>query len=57
METEPLPAESPLWDAPNMILTPHVAGGRPQNAARFLAEQVAAYKAGGPQALRNLVPR
>ncbi len=25
-ETEPLPAESPLWDAPNLILTPHFAG-------------------------------
>jgi phosphoglycerate dehydrogenase-like enzyme len=22
-ETEPLPAESPLWDAPNMVITPH----------------------------------
>ena len=25
-ETEPLPAESPLWEAPNLILTPHFAG-------------------------------
>ena len=25
-EIEPLPAESPLWDAPNIILTPHRAG-------------------------------
>jgi phosphoglycerate dehydrogenase-like enzyme len=25
-EEEPLPASSPLWDAPNLILTPHVAG-------------------------------
>lgn len=24
---EPLPADDPLWDAPNLILTPHVAGG------------------------------
>ena len=23
---EPLPAESPLWDAPNLLLTPHVSG-------------------------------
>lgn len=29
---EPLPAESPLWDAPNLILTPHAAGGRPVGA-------------------------
>ena len=26
-EPEPLPAESPLWDIDNLILTPHVAGG------------------------------
>lgn len=25
-ETEPLPASSPLWDAPNLIITPHCAG-------------------------------
>lgn len=24
---EPLPADSPLWDIPNLMLTPHVAGG------------------------------
>ena len=26
-EPEPLPADSPLWDMDNLILTPHVAGG------------------------------
>ena len=26
METEPLPQESPLWEAKNILLTPHVAG-------------------------------
>lgn len=25
-DPEPLPAESPLWDAPNMLITPHVSG-------------------------------
>lgn len=25
---EPLPADSTLWDAPNLVLTPHAAGGR-----------------------------
>jgi phosphoglycerate dehydrogenase-like enzyme len=25
---EPLPAESPLWTAPELVLTPHAAGGR-----------------------------
>lgn len=27
VDTEPLPAESPLWDTKNLILTPHVSGG------------------------------
>ena len=26
---EPLPDDSPLWDMPNVIITPHVAGGSP----------------------------
>ena len=26
-ETEPLPPQSPLWEAPNLIITPHVSGG------------------------------
>ena len=26
-EPEPLPADSPLWDIPNLVITPHVAGG------------------------------
>ncbi|TAK25463.1 MAG: D-2-hydroxyacid dehydrogenase [Chloroflexota bacterium] len=25
-ETEPLPADSPLWDAPNILITPHDSG-------------------------------
>jgi phosphoglycerate dehydrogenase-like enzyme len=29
-EREPLPAESPLWDLPNVILTPHVSGLGPR---------------------------
>ena len=26
-DPEPLPKDSPLWDVPNLLLTPHVAGG------------------------------
>jgi phosphoglycerate dehydrogenase-like enzyme len=26
-EIEPLPPEDPLWDAPNLIITPHISGG------------------------------
>ena len=25
-DPEPLPEESPLWDVPNLLITPHVAG-------------------------------
>ena len=45
---EPLPLDHPLWDMPNVIITPHVAGGSPirldrtvglfcDNLGRFLA--------------------
>jgi len=26
-ETEPLPSDNPLWDVPNLIITPHISGG------------------------------
>lgn len=53
--TEPLPAGSALWDAPNVILTPHAAGGRPVGADALVAANVRAWLAGEP--LRNLVER
>jgi phosphoglycerate dehydrogenase-like enzyme len=36
-ETEPLPADHPLWKLENVILTPHVAGYSPRIAERHLA--------------------
>jgi phosphoglycerate dehydrogenase-like enzyme len=36
-EQEPLPAESPLWDLPNVIVTPHNCGASSGNEARILA--------------------
>jgi phosphoglycerate dehydrogenase-like enzyme len=56
-ETEPLPPDSPLWDAPNLIITPHIAGGRPQCVDQFLTAQVRAWKSGGAAALNNVVNR
>ncbi len=35
-EIEPLPADHPLWDFPNIILTPHTAGYSPVIARRHL---------------------
>ena len=49
---EPLPAADPLWDSPNLILTPHVAGasgpvGR-RRLAEFVGANVARFVAGQP---------
>ena len=35
-EIEPLPAEHPLWQMPNVIITPHVAAASPHIAERHL---------------------
>lgn len=56
VEPEPLPADHPLWDAPNLILTPHSAGDTPgaERAAWALAgEQLRRHAAGEP--LENVV--
>ena len=36
-ETEPLPADSPLWQMENVLITPHVSGGTPHYFSRFAA--------------------
>jgi phosphoglycerate dehydrogenase-like enzyme len=33
-EPEPLPEDSPLWELPNVIITPHASGGSPSNEQR-----------------------
>ncbi len=48
-EIEPLPAEHPLWDMENVILTPHVAAASPRIAVRHLdtlLENIRRYAAG-----------
>lgn len=54
-DTEPLPAESGLWDEPDVIITPHAAGGRPIGASALIAENLAALREGRP--LRHVVAR
>ncbi|HET6531474.1 MAG TPA: NAD(P)-dependent oxidoreductase [Actinoplanes sp.] len=54
-ETEPLPAGSGLWDQPDVIISPHAAGGRPIGAAERIARNVAALRAGAD--LHHVVER
>ena len=44
-DPEPLPAESTLWDAPNLLLTPHAAGGRVVGAVERILANAAAVEA------------
>lgn len=54
-EPEPLPADHPLWDCPNLLLTPHSAGGKLEDTTRRIAalalENLKHFLAGEP--LRN----
>ncbi|GIF67237.1 dehydrogenase [Asanoa ishikariensis] len=50
-EPEPLPAGHPLWDLPNVLITPHVAGsvrGLHPRAYRLIGEQLRRFVAGEP---------
>jgi phosphoglycerate dehydrogenase-like enzyme len=50
-DPEPLPPGHPLWSAPNLLLTPHIAGASPrfiQRAMQLVAEQCRRYMAGEP---------
>ena len=53
--SEPLPPGSALWDEPNLIVSPHAAGGRPLGAAELILANLSALRAGEP--LRHLVAR
>lgn len=55
-EVNPLPAESPLWDAPNLIISPGVASADPQRwqkLAKVFRGNLERYLAGQP--LANIV--
>jgi phosphoglycerate dehydrogenase-like enzyme len=55
-DPEPLPPGHPLWSAPGLLLTPHIAGVDTQTVSRvqvIVADQLARYAAGEP--LRNVV--
>jgi phosphoglycerate dehydrogenase-like enzyme len=53
---EPLPASSPLWAMPNVLITPHLAGANPhynQRATELFCDNLRRFLAGAP--LRNRV--
>jgi phosphoglycerate dehydrogenase-like enzyme len=55
-DPEPLPEGHPLWNCPNLLLTPHVAGSTPQFAPRAIktaAEELRRYING--ELLHNVV--
>ncbi len=54
-ETEPLPASSPLWDEPRVLVSPHAAGGRPVGWEGLVEDNVTRFLTGAP--LRNVVER
>jgi phosphoglycerate dehydrogenase-like enzyme len=57
-EREPLPASSPLWDLPNVIVTPHVgaqSARRYDDTTDFFCRNLARYQQG--QRLLNLVDK
>ena len=51
VDPEPLPAEHPLWDAPNLLVSPHVGGASSAmwpRAHRLVREQLHRFAAGEP---------
>ncbi|KAI1284076.1 D-isomer specific 2-hydroxyacid dehydrogenase [Xylaria sp. FL0933] len=50
---EPLPAESRLYSTKNTIISPHAAGGRPQDAEALIAYNLRRFLAG--QELKNVI--
>jgi D-3-phosphoglycerate dehydrogenase len=57
-EIEPLPTTSPLWDLPNVLITPHVgaqSGPRYGDTTRLVCENLRRYFSGQP--LYNVVDK
>jgi phosphoglycerate dehydrogenase-like enzyme len=58
VEPEPLPAESPLWTHPRVVVTSHISGGSPEGwerAVELFCRNLPLYLAGETKRLGNLV--
>ena len=56
VQKEPLPAEDPLWDAPNLILTPHLGGfyeDYADDSIGQILENIAHFRAGETDRMIN----
>lgn len=51
VDPEPLPPESPLWEMPNVVITPHIAGvsdGRPGRQRELILDNLSRFARGLP---------
>lgn len=56
--TEPLPPDSPLWDAPNLFLTPHISGEMPigrERSIELFCKNLGLYLEGNTDSFANRV--
>lgn len=57
-EVEPLPSDSPLWDMPNVVITPHTAGDTPrygERLARIFRKNLSAFRGEGTPWVNRVV--
>jgi phosphoglycerate dehydrogenase-like enzyme len=58
--TEPLPAQSPLWDLPNVFMSPHIGGmfeEYQQMAMPLIIRNMSAYLSGRTDQMTNVIDR